>query len=94
MNRFFSKLAIAAVLANVIAGQAQAQPGYPNSGAQKKGSHVVWHYSPKSGAPYGVWVPNDVATQTANPAPKATHLAKQKKTDVARCNTDTRKLAC
>ena len=93
MTRFFSKLTITAVLASVIAGQAQAQPGYSNSGVQN-GSHVVWQYSYKGGAPYGVWVPNDVATQTANPAPKAAHLTKQKKTDVARCNTDTRKLAC
>ena len=93
MTSIFSKLAIAGLLASVVAGQAQAQPGYPNSGAQNE-SHVVWHYSSKGGAPYGVWVPNDVATQTANPAPKAAHLTKQKKTDVARCNTDTRKLAC
>ena len=93
MNRFFSTFAITAVLASAIAGQAQAQPGYPNSDSQSN-SHVVWHYSSKGGAPYGVWVANDVATQTANPAPKAAHLTKQKKTDVARCNTDTRKLAC
>ena len=93
MTRFFSKLAITAVLASVIAGQAQAQPGYSNSGVQN-GSHVVWQYSYKGGAPYGVWVPNDVATQKANTAPETAHLTKQKKTDVARCNTDARKLAC
>ena len=29
MNRFFSTFAITAVLASAIAGQAQAQPGYP-----------------------------------------------------------------
>ena len=93
MTRFFSKLTITAVLASVIAGQAQAQPGYPDSGVQN-GSHVVWQYSVKGGAPYGVWVPNDVAKQKAIPTPKAAHLTKQKNTDVARCNTDTRKLAC
>ena len=93
MNRFFSTFAITALLASAIAGQAQAQPGYPNSGAQN-GSHVVWHYLPKGGAPYGVWVPNDVATQKVIPAPKAAHQTKQKKTDFARCNTETRTLAC
>ena len=93
MTSIFSKIVITALLASVVAGQAQAQPGYPNSGAQN-GSHVVWHYAPKGGAPYGVWVPNDVATQKAIPAPKAAHLTKQKKTDVARCSTETRKLAC
>lgn len=30
MTRIFSKIAITAVLASAIAGQAQAQPGYPN----------------------------------------------------------------
>ena len=93
MNRFFSTFAITALLASAIAGQAQAQPGYPNSGAQN-GSHVVWHYLPKGGAPYGVWVPNDVATQKANTAPETAHLTKQKKTDVARCNTETRTRVC
>ena len=92
MTRFFSKLAITAVLASVIAGQAQAQPGYPNWEAQKQ-THLVWHF-PFKAAPYAVWVSNDAATPNANATPKAAHLTKQKNTDVARCNTDTRKLAC
>ena len=52
MTRFFSKLAITAVLASVIAGQAQAQPGYPNWEAQKQ-THLVWHF-PFKAAPYAV----------------------------------------
>ena len=92
MTGFFSKLAITAVLASVIAGQAQAQPGYPTWEAQKQ-THLVWHF-PFKAAPYAVLVPNDAATQKANPAPKAAHLTKQKNTNVARCNTDARKLAC
>ena len=91
MTRFFSKLTITAVLASVIAGQAQAQPGYSNSGVQN-GSHVVWQYSYKGGAPYGVWVPNDVAKQKAIPTPKAAHVKKAKKADYAGHSTSTPKL--
>lgn len=56
MTRFFSNIAITALLASAIAGQAQAKPGYPGSAAAQQ-MHLVWHF-PYKAAPYGVWVPN------------------------------------
>ena len=72
-------IAASALLIASLSGQAQAR--------------TETHYFPKSGS-ITVQVPDDVVSQKAKPAPKAAHLTKQKKTDVARCNTDTRKLAC
>ena len=90
MTRFYSKLAFTAVLASVIAGQAQAQPGYPNWEAQKQ-THLVWHF-PYKAAPYATWVPNDAATQKSTPAPKVAHVKKAKKADVAGHSSSTPKL--
>ena len=91
MTRTFSTFTFAALLAVSIAGQVQAQPGYPYLSAQNQ-SHVEWHYSPKGGAPYGVWVPNDFAKQKVNPAPKAAHVKKAKKANVADRSYQSQKL--
>lgn len=56
MTRLFSKIALTALLASAIVGQAEAKPSYPRSDAKKQ-AHVVWHF-PYKAAPYGVWVQN------------------------------------
>ena len=91
MNRFFSTFAVTALLASVVAGQAQAQPGYPNWQPQKQ-THLVWHF-PYKAAPYAVRVPNDAVAPKANPAPKSDHLKKDGTADVADHSAQTRKLS-